>query len=203
MDGVTIEEKSKITIEAEVRNRLIAECVHNVHTYFQSRAWEIFTEKFTAMSIKLPPDLISCKMCEEPIAGHYFEKEKRIVICANHVSDEQFENTLTHELVHLFDDARAEVDFKSPQHVACGEIRATNLSGECHQQFRFRALKSRKKYVECIKDRAIKSLMFNRHLNLSKEKAEDVVVGVWDVCYYDYEPFTTQQAKKKQVGQKY
>lgn len=39
--------------------------------------------------------------------------------------------TLTHELVHSYDHCRAHVDWNDLKHLACSEIRAANLSGEC------------------------------------------------------------------------
>jgi len=38
---------------------------------------------------------------------------------------------LTHELIHSYDDCRAHVDWNNLQHVACSEVRAATLSGEC------------------------------------------------------------------------
>ena len=40
-------------------------------------------------------------------------------------------NTLTHELIHTLDYCRAEIDWNNLDHLACTEIRAANLSGEC------------------------------------------------------------------------
>lgn len=40
-------------------------------------------------------------------------------------------DTLTHELIHTLDYCRAELDWTNIHHLACTEIRAANLSGEC------------------------------------------------------------------------
>ena len=40
-------------------------------------------------------------------------------------------DTLTHELVHTLDYCRAELDWNNIHHLACTEIRAASLSGEC------------------------------------------------------------------------
>lgn len=53
-------------------------------------------------------------------------------MCANNNSQKEFDYTLGHELIHFYDDVRAEVDYSDANHIACGEIRATNLSGECN-----------------------------------------------------------------------
>ncbi|CAG9329760.1 unnamed protein product [Blepharisma stoltei] len=200
-------DRAKLVVEAEVRNRLIAECIQSVNDYLHGRAWEIFSNKFKSMNINLPRDLIACKICEEPMTGHYFEKEKKIIICANNVVNQEFDSTLGHEMVHLFDDARAEVDFHNPEHVACSEIRATNLSGECSNKGFLKHVRKgtvTKKYTQCVKDRATKSLMDNPHFKLKNMmEAEEIVGGVWDVCFYDYEPFSIDEAKRKAAGKKF
>ena len=40
---------------------------------------------------------------------------------------------------------------------------------------------------ECVKTRAVKSMLCVR--NISKEKAEEVVESVFDACFHDTEPF--------------
>jgi inner membrane protease ATP23 len=40
-------------------------------------------------------------------------------------------DVLTHELIHTYDNCRAHVDWSNDEHVACTEIRAASLSGEC------------------------------------------------------------------------
>lgn len=40
-------------------------------------------------------------------------------------------DTLTHELIHSYDYCRAHVDWSDDKHLACSEIRAASLSGEC------------------------------------------------------------------------
>lgn len=56
----------------------------------------------------------------------------QIVLCENNIySQGHMNDTLTHELVHIYDHCRAEVDWNNIHHLACSEIRAANLSGEC------------------------------------------------------------------------
>ncbi|EER06092.1 kub3-prov protein, putative [Perkinsus marinus ATCC 50983] len=53
-------------------------------------------------------------------------------MCGNHFWNPfQFRRILAHELVHAFDFARAKIDTANIDHIACTEIRAANLSGEC------------------------------------------------------------------------
>ena len=56
----------------------------------------------------------------------------QIVLCENNLySQGIMDETLTHELVHSYDHCRAHVDWKDLKHLACSEIRAASLSGEC------------------------------------------------------------------------
>ena len=41
------------------------------------------------------------------------------------------ERTIQHELIHAYDHCRAEVDWKDCVHIACSEVRAASLSGDC------------------------------------------------------------------------
>jgi len=43
----------------------------------------------------------------------------------------QVPNTVAHEMIHAYDDARARLDWTNLVHHACTEIRAANLSGDC------------------------------------------------------------------------
>jgi len=185
--------------EAEVRKRLLADCKFQVKEYYDSANWEVFSNKFRSMGLKVPLSFINCKICDENFYGHYFEGEKEVVICANNTPPEQISITLTHELVHVLDDARAELNFKDPEHVACSEIRAINLSSECRPGRFAKLWTSGRSYVECVQRKAVLSLTANKRLGEIEEKrATEAVLNVWDICYHDYEPFTYEEFKRKQ-----
>ena len=53
----------------------------------------------------------------------------QVVVCQNMCkSDGVVAGVLTHELIHMFDHCRKKIDFKNPEHLACTEIRAANLT---------------------------------------------------------------------------
>lgn len=193
----------KLAHEAEVRKRLIADCTKKIYEFYRTRNWEIFANKFRQLNVELPKDLFSCKICEESLTGHYLNKDKKVVLCANSITDDEFDFTITHELVHVFDDARAELNFNDPQHIACSEIRATNLSGECRPSKFYQFRNRTNKYMECVKSRATEAVFMNKRLNLTQETAKEVVEGVWDVCYYDYEPFSFEELRRKLAGRSF
>ena len=54
------------------------------------------------------------------------------MLCENNIySQGHMNDTLTHELIHTLDYCRAELDWNNIHHLACTEIRAASLSGEC------------------------------------------------------------------------
>ncbi|XP_018106187.1 mitochondrial inner membrane protease ATP23 homolog isoform X2 [Xenopus laevis] len=97
---------------------------------------------------------------------------------------------VTHELIHAFDHCRAHVDwFNNVRHLACSEIRAANLSGDCtlaNELTRFKfGVKGH--HQVCVRDRALRSILAVR--NISRETAEKAVDEVFDSCFNDHEPF--------------
>lgn len=51
------------------------------------------------------------------------------MICENHHPSKGIvQGTLVHEMIHMFDYCRHNVDFSKVEHVACSEIRAANLA---------------------------------------------------------------------------
>jgi len=69
------------------------------------------------------------------VAGAYDHARRAIVM--NPRTPEAFLNqgewtrAVAHELVHAFDSCRAAVDPRNCRHIACTEVRAANLSGDC------------------------------------------------------------------------
>ncbi|XP_054574895.1 mitochondrial inner membrane protease ATP23 homolog isoform X1 [Eptesicus fuscus] len=156
----------------------------------------------------------SCEDCNGNVSGGFDASVSQIVLCQNNIRNQAHMNrVVTHELIHTFDHCRAHVDwFTNVRHLACSEIRAANLSGDCslvneifrlhfglkqhHQGIVFSQRKSylafgqlqRKRVTEtCVRDRAILSILAVR--NVSKEVAEKAVDEVFESCFNDHEPF--------------
>lgn len=73
-----------------------------------------------------------CEPCGPRVAGGFDPLRQQIVLCENNIySQGHMNETLTHELVHSYDYCRAQLDWANLQHLACTEVRAANLSGEC------------------------------------------------------------------------
>uniref|UniRef100_A0A674J9W1 Mitochondrial inner membrane protease ATP23 n=2 Tax=Terrapene triunguis TaxID=2587831 RepID=A0A674J9W1_9SAUR len=133
----------------------------------------------------------ACEDCDGCVSGGFDSATSQIVLCQNNIHQQSHMNrVVTHELIHAFDHCRAHVDwFSNVKHLACSEIRAANLSGDCsliNEMTRFKfGLKQH--HQTCVRDRAIRSILAVR--KVSKETAEKAVDGVFDSCFNDHEPF--------------
>lgn len=99
----------------------------------------------------VPADNIICAPCS-PVRTGGFTPLGAIVLCQSHfLNKKHMEDTLTHELVHMYDHCRFKVDWNNLRHHACSEvslavtilffegahltldtkIRANSLSGDC------------------------------------------------------------------------
>ncbi|XP_015136890.1 mitochondrial inner membrane protease ATP23 homolog isoform X1 [Gallus gallus] len=133
----------------------------------------------------------SCENCDGCVSGGFDSATSQIVLCQNNIRHQSHMNrVVAHELIHAFDHCRAHVDwFKNVKHLACSEIRAANLSGDCTlmneiARFKF-GLKGH--HQTCVRDRAIRSILAVR--KVSRETAEKAVDEVFDACFNDLEPF--------------
>ncbi|XP_055215218.1 mitochondrial inner membrane protease ATP23 homolog isoform X2 [Gorilla gorilla gorilla] len=75
----------------------------------------------------------SCEDCNGNVSGGFDASTSQIVLCQNNIHNQAHMNrVVTHELIHAFDHCRAHVDwFTNIRHLACSEVRAANLSGDC------------------------------------------------------------------------
>ena len=137
------------------------------------------------------------------------------MICQNVARDKGIiQGILTHEMIHMFDACRHELDFKSLHHLACTEIRAANLThcsfmsamfqvktknsnlnllltfhdfGFCLTQGDASFFRIKKQHAECVKTKALGSVMAVRP-DVTKEEALAAIDKVFIKCYNDLEP---------------
>jgi inner membrane protease ATP23 len=73
-------------------------------------------------------DSIKCMPCNPSRAGGFAPK-KGIVLCENmFVSDSHMEQTLSHELIHAYDEATVDIDWTNKRHLDCTEIRGKKVA---------------------------------------------------------------------------
>ncbi|XP_076659951.1 mitochondrial inner membrane protease ATP23 homolog [Halictus rubicundus] len=134
---------------------------------------------------------ISCEMCDTKVTGGYDPELNQIVVCQNTATSKGVvQGVLSHEMIHMFDYCRNNMDLKNIDHVACTEIRAANL---CHCSFLgawVQGLASpfniKEAHQNCVKDKAIKSVLAVR--KVSEYDAREAVNRVFEKCYNDLEP---------------
>ncbi|KAI4206318.1 MAG: hypothetical protein LQ346_001143 [Caloplaca aetnensis] len=145
---------------------------------------------------KLGADLhsenIRCRRCLVPQKGG-FDPDYGIILCANYLRGEgNVEDTMAHEMVHAYDHLRFQVQWEDNlRHVACSEIRASTLSGECRWRREFWAKgqwKVTQGFQDCVRRRAVLSVA-KRPGCKDDVQAAKVVNEVWDSCFTDTRPF--------------
>ncbi|SBT43461.1 metalloprotease, putative [Plasmodium ovale wallikeri] len=133
-------------------------------------------------------------------AGGYNPISNTIWLCSNNITSfYKLKYILTHELVHAFDFARANIDMYNCHHIACSEIRAYNMSNQCsyfnskyflpdHDVFNYFKSPS-------ISDTAKNKCIYNNvYSSLHQYKpcennAHIFINNVFEKCLHDYWPF--------------
>jgi inner membrane protease ATP23 len=120
---------------------------------------------------------------------------RSIVMCQKWAVEmpDEIPNTLVHELIHSYDDARARIDWTNLVHHACTEIRAANLSGDCSfwrelNRSNISPLGISMAGQHCIRRRAQISVLMNPACP-SNGVAEAAVDKAWSTCFADTAPF--------------
>ena len=140
-------------------------------------------------------NMVHCDHCPDNVAaaGGYVPSERRVVLCQQWAAKmpSEVNNTLAHEMVHAFDDARAYLDWGNLTHQACTEIRAAALSGDCTWGREIN--RGNLGFVagggaRCIRRRAELSVAMNPACP-SKMAAQRAVDEAWDHCFKDRAPF--------------
>lgn len=137
-------------------------------------------------------DFAKCTKCDPALDGGVQVMEdgkKQVILCQNNIKrQDEMDNTLAHELVHVYDYCRAKIDWTNCRHHACTEVRAANLSGDCTigmelARGHFNLTNHRE---ACVKRRATKSVASNPHC---VNQAKVVVDEVYARCERDVAPF--------------
>lgn len=170
---------------------------------------EVFTlmDSIEKLGCKIPTDFFRLRKCTGDISGGFvLDVENsssnsqrtvptpKIIVCDNkHLDAETFRNTVIHELVHAYDSCRVKnLETGNCKSIACTEIRASALSGECallHEAYRGHFNLARG-HRECVKRRATLSVGMNP---LCEKHAADDVGKVFEKCYDDFAPFPNQK----------
>ncbi|KAG8829727.1 Mitochondrial inner membrane protease atp23 [Serendipita sp. 405] len=134
---------------------------------------------------------LQCHPCHKVSAGG-FSPQHGILLCQDgFFNKKHMEDTVVHELIHMYDHAKFKADMTNIKHQACSEIRAANLSGDCSYRrnvHRGHWYKFTGHQRACVRMRAVASLVQNPACP-SQAAAEKAVDEVWDSCIKDTRPF--------------
>lgn len=196
--GIT--EQEKLQFEYDYQNRDLPQKCQSCNEY---RDWMLeyspsvkfmmdHINKLTKNQEKiLDKTNILCDTCDDQKGGG-FHPQVGILLCSNWIRNKwQLEDILTHELIHVYDYLKFDIDLQNLNHHACTEIRASMLSGECRifQEIKKTGLANfGTKFQDCIKRRATLSVSANPKCQ-SIDQAEKVVNTVWQSCFNDTRPF--------------
>jgi inner membrane protease ATP23 len=170
-----------------LHQQLHSNCEKGVETALkQNTTIQKMLAKIESLGCSLPSNIektfFSCRSCDittassggltfprtgntGSISNSNTNKPPHIVVCENKCPDqESLETTLIHELVHAYDMCRVKkFSMENCDNVACAEIRASSLSGEC--SFGHELLRGRMAlfagHRDCVRRRAELSLSGN------------------------------------------
>ncbi|XP_057312834.1 mitochondrial inner membrane protease ATP23 homolog isoform X1 [Hydractinia symbiolongicarpus] len=144
--------------------------------------------KALGCEISLENKRLLCEPCDSKLFGGFDPDAKEVILCENNLSSqEQYNTILTHELVHAYDVCRVKYDTNNLRHLACSEIRAANLSGDC-SFWKEKPTSVKAHYQTCVKRKAVESILCMK--NISRGKAEQIVDSVFTECFKDTAPFS-------------
>jgi len=169
-------------------------CKFLSHNAFSHWKVKVLVNALSAMNAPVDLSCVRCPSDARHRAG-YSPRHNRIWMCANRLwTPFEFRRVLTHELVHAFDFARAKIEPTNCVHMACTEVRAWNLSGECDlwtKWFSFLGEDMINRKQRCVREGALASL-------LDSDRVQDIHVAraaieeAWHPCWKDHWPFTTK-----------
>ena len=151
-------------------------------------------EKLADAGCAIDERFFKIERCSSDVVGG-FRPPDGIVLCHNQIHDRTtMENTVAHELIHAYDQCRAgkRMNWSDVRQHACSEVRAANLSGDCHwvnEVMRgkvFAGLKGH--HRKCARRRAELSVAMNPKCRGAKH-AEEIVGEVFERCFNDTAPF--------------
>ncbi|PRP86423.1 mitochondrial inner membrane protease [Planoprotostelium fungivorum] len=170
-----------------------AKCETSLKTSITDQRVHTILDAISRSGCYIPPDFVKCAPCNTNATAAVFSNQKGVTICENNIFGRRdlVDRAVAHELIHAFDYCRANMQMSNCAHLACSEIRAANLSGDCHysveiQRHPLNIFKLKNQHNECVRRRAILSLKSNP---LCGEDAEQAVDSVWRSCVNDYSPF--------------
>ena len=146
-------------------------------------------------------------VCEDvfrgaPVTGSYDTMQHRVIlnpaVPPAAMTAAEWARTSAHELVHAFDVCRARVKTDDCLHLACTEIRAANLSGDCDFLVELQRAPGAllgggvgAAQQRCVRRRAETSVAMHAACAAREGGAAQAVREAWAPCYGDHAPFAS------------
>jgi inner membrane protease ATP23 len=146
-------------------------------------------------------------VCEDvfrgaPVTGSYDAGLHRVIlnpaVPPAAMTAAEWARTSAHELVHAFDVCRARVKTNDCLHLACTEIRAANLSGDCDFLVELQRAPGALlggglggAQQRCVRRRAETSVAMHAACAAAEGGAARAVRDAWSPCYADIAPFAS------------
>ncbi|XP_020240513.1 mitochondrial inner membrane protease ATP23 isoform X2 [Cajanus cajan] len=167
------------------------ECQAMIHKSFQHPTVRFLRERLDKAGCAVGAKFFKAVTCNQKRAG-YYERGVGVKVCSNYMRfQDEVNQVVIHELIHVFDHCVAMLDWSDCAHIACTEIRANHLSGDCHymRELLRGFMKLQGHEPECVRRRVLQSI--SRHRSCVGHAAKDSMEAVWDICYNDTKPFDT------------
>jgi inner membrane protease ATP23 len=126
--------------------------------------------------------------CEQNVAGQFDPLSNNLYICSNLKEFILLETTITHELIHAFDFCTKKFDLLNCKQIACSEVRAAVMSGDCDWRLELGRgnLPMFGGLEKCAKRRAILAM---KMLPDCQSSANETVETIFEDCFNNYHPF--------------
>jgi len=96
---------------------------HVDYLYTYSPLIRFMREEIQKLGHDVPPSVVRCRRCEGSSAGGGFNPDHGILLCSNYMKSRgHVEDTLAHEMVHVYDHLRWKFDKLDLRHAACTEV---------------------------------------------------------------------------------
>ena len=84
--------------------------------------------------VPMTPNRVQCVPCDFTRSGGYSPEVNAVALCQGRFfSKNHMEDTLVHELVHMYDHAKFKVNWHDLRHHACSEVRTLLASSSIYQ----------------------------------------------------------------------
>ncbi|KAF8515782.1 peptidase M76 family-domain-containing protein [Hysterangium stoloniferum] len=184
-------------LQVKLERSLLRKCQKTKDDLMQTSPAIVFMLRHLRLSgCPLSLDHVQCISCGTRRAGGMFSQTTGgVLLCTTgYYNRKNMEDSIVHELIHMYDHCKFKVDWSNLRHHACSEIRAASLGGDCRwgREINRFFFTFSKQHQSCVRRRAIISVAANPSCP-NQAMAEQAVNEVWESCFRDTRPFDEVQ----------